>query len=240
MPLFRCYSITLLFLIYGFTNVASFQSSNQFTSSSKCHFKLQRSKTLFEMVAGSDSGKRMIPLFSILAAGSVAFTPFAGADGPGILIDSKIEKGAASTSVNNSGSIKTITRGVDLSGANFEKKNLKGVSFQQSIIRGGNFRGANVEAASFFDADLSGADFTGAYMNLVNIELADLDKAVLDNAIITEAYVTGATTMLPKSIVGADFSETYFRKDQKKYLCDIASGTNPTTGVDTRDSLLCD
>merc|ERR1719265_1781993 len=67
--------------------------------------------------------------------------------------DFKIARGAASTQGDDeTGSLKTITRGVNLDRANFEGQNLKGVSFQQSIVRDANFKGANLRGASFFDA----------------------------------------------------------------------------------------
>mmetsp|Transcript_51541 Transcript_51541/g.103512 ORF Transcript_51541/g.103512 Transcript_51541/m.103512 type:complete len:227 (+) Transcript_51541:103-783(+) len=153
--------------------------------------------------------------------------------------NSKIRNGGASTIVNQRGARKTITRGVQLDGSDFSQDNLSGVSFQQSQIRNGNFKGANLLGVGFFDATLDDSDFEGANLNQANLEMASLARTNLKDAIVTEAYVTGATSFLDANIEGADFTDTFLRKDQKTYLCGRAKGTNPVTGVDTKDSLMC-
>jgi hypothetical protein len=68
------------------------------------------------------------------------------------------------------------------------------------------------------------------------------NQSTSKNTIMKEMYVSGSTLFEGvKDIEGSDWSETYLRNDQKKYLCEhpTSKGTNPVTGVDTRESLMC-
>lgn len=126
-----------------------------------------------------------------------------------------------------------------LENVNFDNQNLRGISFQQSSVRQGSFRNSNLQSASFFDAECTGTDFTGANLDQANFELAKLDGANLKDAIITNAYIGSSTRIGDMNIEGADFTDTTLTKNQLNILCAIASGVNPTTGVDTRESLNC-
>jgi uncharacterized protein YjbI with pentapeptide repeats len=155
--------------------------------------------------------------------------------------NTKIQRGGASTL--QAGIAKTITRGVNLDNSDFSGQNLKGVAFQQSIVRDASFKGANLYSASFFDATLDGSDFEDADMTLANVELAQFKRANFRNTIAKEMYVVGATNFEGiGSIENSDWTDTELSRAQRKYLCAIASskGTNSKTGAGTRDSLLCD
>ena len=154
--------------------------------------------------------------------------------------NAKLTTGGASTL--QSGRTISITRGVNLDNSNFANQNLKGVAFQQSVVRDTDFSNSNLVGASFFDATVDGSNFNNADMTMSNIEMAQFNRATMKNTIARDMYVSGATLLEGiLDIEGSDWTDTYLRADQQKYLCahPTAKGNNPITGVSTRESLQC-
>jgi uncharacterized protein YjbI with pentapeptide repeats len=115
-----------------------------------------------------------------------------------------------------------------LTDSSFTKANLRGSNFSDSNLQGVSFFGANLERASFERANLSYATLDSARFVDTNFT-----HAVLEGAFAFNANFEGAV------IDGADFTDVLLRQDVQEKLCEVAQGTNPTTGRNTRDTLEC-
>ena len=135
--------------------------------------------------------------------------------------------------------------GKDYSGMSLEEQDFSGQTLNGKEFRGSrcaniNFKGAGLKSSSFFQADLSNAVFDGADLTGASLEEAGLDGATFSNSVLVSSYFT-RTIADAKDIAGADFSDAIMPEKTLKALCTRADakGTNPTTGVPTRESLFC-
>ncbi|MEM9217952.1 MAG: pentapeptide repeat-containing protein [Cyanobacteria bacterium P01_F01_bin.150] len=106
----------------------------------------------------------------------------------------------------------------DMEDVNFENAMMSGAVIKGSIMKGANLAGANLSNSFFFQDELDGADLT--------------------NTVFTDAMLM-QTSFNDATITGADFSYAVITKEHLEVLCSLAEGTNPLTGMDTRESLEC-
>lgn len=118
--------------------------------------------------------------------------------------------------------------GQNLIKVEFGDASLKGVDFSSADLRGAVFNGANLAKANW-----NKANFGDGIAYITNFAGADLSDAIFDSAMLLRSNFKGA------NVNGADFSFAVIDKTQVLEMCKTASGTNPVTGVDTRQSLGC-
>jgi uncharacterized protein YjbI with pentapeptide repeats len=132
---------------------------------------------------------------------------------------------------------------------NYEKQDLANSDFSGQVLTDSEFDFADLKSSNFSHADLRGVSLFGAKMQLANFEGADLRYATLDTARFNKANLTNAilegafayrTDFSGATIDGADFTDVVLRQDTEKELCAVATGTNPVTGRNTRETLFCD
>jgi uncharacterized protein YjbI with pentapeptide repeats len=188
--------------------VVSASRNNQFKSQSATPFLQEQNHAENQNLL---KGLERVTLSALLVAAislSSPFQAFADTGGASLSSNAKITTGGASTL--QSGRTITITRGVNLDRSDFSGQNLKGVAFQQSIVRDSNFKDCNLVGSSFFDATIDGSNFENADMSLSNVEMAQFNRANLKNTVMREVYVSGATLFEGvKSIEGSDWTDTY-------------------------------
>lgn len=125
-----------------------------------------------------------------------------------------------------------------LIGADFHETDLRGVTFNLTNLREADFHGADLRNASLFGAKLQDADFSGADLREATLDSAVFEGSDLRNARLDDAFAFN-TKFRNVLIEGADFTNVPLRGDALQSLCAVASGTNPSSGRATRDTLEC-
>ncbi|MGK7944130.1 MAG: pentapeptide repeat-containing protein [Microcystaceae cyanobacterium] len=126
----------------------------------------------------------------------------------------------------------------NLIGHDFSGQDLRDSQFDHANLRDTDFRGANLQGVRLFSSNLTNANFEGADLRAADLESSRLTNANFKNAILEGAFAVN-TLFNGANIEGADFTDILLSLETEEKLCEIASGTNPITGRNTKETLFC-
>ena len=130
--------------------------------------------------------------------------------------------------------------GTDISNANYGNGNYKSKDFTQVIAKSTNFANSNLSGCRFYKAYLVNTNFDNAIVTGASFEDTSMDNANLHNVIAIGAYF-GPSLLDVATLEGGDFSDAQIPIKTLALICnrEDVKGSNPITGVNTRDSLMC-
>jgi len=123
--------------------------------------------------------------------------------------------------------------------ADFSGQVLTDAEFTKANMRGSNLSHTDLRGVQMFGTNLEGANLEGANLSFATLDSARMVDANLKDAVLEGAFAA-STKFNRANIEGADFTDVLMRKDMHDILCEVATGTNPTTGRETRETLECD
>ena len=127
-----------------------------------------------------------------------------------------------------------------ISNSDFSGQNLTESDFTKTIMKQCNFAGANLRGVSLFAAFAEGSTFRKADLSFADLEQGNFEDSDFTDAVLEGAQVSAAR--FERAVIeNSDWTDVVLRKDVQQFLCrkPSAKGTNPVTGADTRESLMC-
>ncbi|MGF1569054.1 MAG: pentapeptide repeat-containing protein [Nodosilinea sp.] len=122
--------------------------------------------------------------------------------------------------------------------SDFSNQDLRGNDYTRADLADANLSHVNLRGVRLFDTTLARANLEGADLTGATLDGARLVRANLTNAILEGAYAFG-TDFREAIIDGADFTDVLLDPKVNQKMCEVATGTNPVTGRNTRDTLYC-